>query len=77
MRMTIEPTPEMCDAPVNGRMIPVRIWHGHTEGGIEVEAYVVSITPVNGESDVEQLREELPDFMMRSRVMYDIDTSKP
>lgn len=76
MNITIEPTPEKYDAPINGVMVPVRIWKGRTEGGVEIEAYVLSITP-NTPHDVARLKDELPPFMKPSRDTYTIDTTKP
>lgn len=72
MNITIEPTPEMYAAPIDGKVIPVRIWTGHTDGGIPVEAYVLSITP-NDVADVDRLRASLPFFMVPSRKLYAID----
>lgn len=73
MKMTIEPTPEMYDASVNGQRVPVRIWKGTTEGGVPVEAYVLAIVP--GEDGAEQLQKELPVFMRPSREAYTIDVN--
>lgn len=69
MKITITPTRELYDVPINGQAVPTRIWSGVTEGGVVVEAYVISIVPVQA-SDTERLRAELPDFMVRSRQMY-------
>lgn len=76
MYLTIEPTEEMYNAPINGQLIPIRIWHGYTEGGIAVEAYVLAIGP-DSPLDATRFGAELPAFMKRSHEMYDIDTSKP
>lgn len=76
MKATLEPTSELYEAPINGVRVPVRIWKGLTEGGVRIEAYVLSITPDNSE-DSNRLRDELPDFMVPSRQMYNIDMSKP
>jgi hypothetical protein len=73
MKAIIEPTPEMYEAPINGVLVPVRIWKGHTERGVPIEAYVLSITPDN-ERDLPTLRSELPNFMRPSRETYTIDT---
>ncbi len=74
MKVIIEPTHEMHDAPINGVAVPVRIWNGKTEGGTPIEAYVLSITP-NNDLDRQKLQAELPDFMQPSRDAYTIDTS--
>jgi len=74
MKATIEPTPEMFDAPINGVAIPLRIWKGQTEAGIAIEAYVLSITPDN-DLDRDLLRAELPEYMRPSRETFAIDTS--
>jgi len=76
MEMHIEPTPELYEAPINGVMVPVRIWHGFTSGGVAIEAYVLSITPVD-HADSVALKAELPSFMRPSRDMFHIDVSKP
>lgn len=73
MKIVLEPTPELYQAPVNGVHVPVRIWRGRTLGGTPIEAYVLSITPDN-EADSERLQAELPPFMVHSRDLYDIDT---
>jgi hypothetical protein len=73
MKATLEPTPELYRAPINGVQVPVRIWRGATGGGVPIEAYVLSITPDDA-ADQERLRAELPPFMRHSREMYDIDT---
>jgi hypothetical protein len=73
MNIVIEPTPEMFEAHINGAVIPVRIWAGRTQGGIPIEAYVLSITP-NDSDDVAGLRAELPSYMKPSRETFSIDT---
>lgn len=72
MRIDIEPTPEMYEAPINGVSVPVRIWHGFTENGVAIEAYVIAITPDYPE-DAAKLEMEMPFFMVRSQQMYQID----
>jgi hypothetical protein len=74
MRIDIEPTPEMYDAPINGQKIPVRIWRGFSDNGVALEAYVLSITP-DQDDDTQKLRDSLPFFMVPSRVMYRIDAT--
>jgi len=73
MKATIEPTPELYDAPINGVKVPVRIWKGTTTGGVPIEAYVLSITP-DHEHDIAAFKAELPPFMQPSRETYTIDT---
>jgi hypothetical protein len=70
--MTIEPTPEVYEVPVNGVKVPMRVWHGYTAGGVEVEAYVFSIVPEHGEQ-TKSLRAELPEFMRPTREVCKID----
>ncbi len=67
--ITIHPTEEMYEMPINGVKLPVRIWTGKTAGGIEIEAYVASITPNKDEED-KALQEELG--LRRSRHVYQI-----
>jgi hypothetical protein len=73
MKATLEPTPEMFDAPINGVGVPTRIWKGTTGGGVPIEAYVLSITPDN-DLDRQRLQAELPAFMQHSRDAYTIAT---
>jgi len=74
MNITVEPTPEVFHAVINGVEIPLRIWKGKTDGGIAIEAYVLSITP-NNSADHEALGEALP-FKRKSRDVFHIDLSK-
>lgn len=76
MKIHLEPTEEIYDAPINETKVPVRIWHGFTENGIDIEAYVLSITPDNP-ADVDKLRAELPAYFKRSRDAYKIGTDEP
>lgn len=73
MFITIEPTEEMFDFPVkDGTTIPCRVWVGRTEGGIKIDAYVLSIVvPENATAD---LKKELPKFMVPSRERYATET---
>lgn len=71
MKITIEPTPEIYEAPVNGVNVPVRIWRGVTEDGVHLEAYVLAVTP-NENEDLEKFRQGLPQFMVRASQMYQI-----
>lgn len=73
MKATVEPTPDLYDAPINGVMVPVRIWRGRTEGGVPIEAYVLTITPEHA-ADAATLQAELPGYMRPTREMYRIDT---
>jgi hypothetical protein len=75
MHIKIEPTPELYNGPINGVEIPLRIWKGRTEGGVEIEAYVLAITPNNAQ-DWERLRVELPEFMVRARQAFAIGDHK-
>lgn len=78
MRIDIEPTPEMFDAPINGQVIPVRVWKGSTAQGVPIEAYVLSIVPDPPIPEMmaalsSRLAQEIPPFMKRSREVYQID----
>jgi len=72
MKITIEPTREQFDAPINGAIIPLRVWFGRTEGGIPIEAFILSITP-NDPAQGLALRAELPPFMRPSRETFTVD----
>jgi|GEM_PF-1749970 len=72
MNITLEPTPELYDAPINGVKVPVRIWVGYTSAGIPIEAYVLTITPDN-KLDAERLAAEMPPFMVPSRHLFKVD----
>ncbi len=74
MKINIEPTPELYNAPINGVSVPVRIWRGFTDNGIAIEAYVLSITP-DDEGEHEKLKAALPFFMVPSRTLYRIGDS--
>jgi hypothetical protein len=75
MQITIEPTEEKYLAPVNGVQVPTRIWLGVTEGGINIEAYVLSIVPLN-EFDAADFKAECQadECLKPSRELYAIDT---
>jgi len=72
MKIIIEATPEMFDAPINGQSIPMRVWKGKTEQGVEIEAYVLSIVTVD-HNDHGKLLCEADDFMVPTRDQYEID----
>ena len=72
MKVTASPTEEKFDAPINGVFVPTRIWIGKTEGGVEIELYVLSIVPKN-DADSEKLKEEIPSFMKPSRETFTIN----
>ena len=72
MKVVLEPTPELYQAPINGAHVPVRIWRGRTLSGTPIKACVLSII-ANDEGDADRLQAELPLFMVRSRDLYDID----
>lgn len=75
MNVTLSPTPELWNAPLNGTQVPVRVWHGHTQAGTPIEAFVVSITP-RDPADHAALAQQVPPYMRPSREVYDIDTPK-
>lgn len=72
--VTVSPTRELYEAPINGQLVPCRVWKGFTAGGVAIEAYVISIVPLH-EHDHERMKAELPDIMKPSREVYDIDVS--
>jgi hypothetical protein len=72
MKIEIEPTPEVYKANINGQEIPLRVWKGRTSGGIEIEAYVLSIVPEH-DTDHERMKAEMPPFMQRSRDAFHIE----
>lgn len=72
MNIVLEPTREMWAAPINGVKVPVRVWTGRTDGGVAIEAYVLSIVPINV-MDSPRLKVEIPEFMRPSRETFDID----
>ncbi len=76
MKITIEPTAEVFEAPINGVKVPVRVWSGRTESGLEIEAYVLSIVPKD-ELDHLRMKAELPEFMRPSREVFTIDLGGP
>lgn len=71
MRVDLEPTEEIYQAPINGVFVPVRIWRGFTDNGAGIEAYILSITP-NTDEDRVKLKAALPFFMVRSQHMYQV-----
>lgn len=73
MKITIEATAEIFEAPINGTKVPVRVWTGQTEGGIGIEAYVLSIVPKEP-LDHARMASELPGCMRPSSQMFTIDT---
>jgi hypothetical protein len=74
MKIVAEPTPEIYEAPINGVLVPVRVWRGLTEGGVELEVLVLSIIPKNDEEHV-RLKEELPTYKAPSRDVFHVDLS--
>ncbi len=73
MKVTLEPTAEIFEAPVNGVKVPMRVWVGQTEGGVAIGAYVLSIVPIDT-GDHARMKAELPSFMRPSRDVFTIDT---
>jgi hypothetical protein len=64
MKITIEPTREIYNAPINDTIVPVRMWRGRTEDGIEIEVYILAIAPAQ-DADVEQIRRQFPTGSVR------------
>ena len=59
MKITIEPTREVYNVRINDTTVPVRMWRGRTDDGIEIEAYLLAIAPAS-EGDLEALRKQFP-----------------
>ena len=69
MKIEIAPTSEMLNVKLNGVDVPARVWVGSTDKGTPVEAYVVSVVPLCGES----IEDEVPDFMRPAREVFQIE----
>ena len=69
MSITIEPTPEVFEVPVNGVKVPTRVWVGTTDKGTRIDVYVFSIVP----TDSNDLAAELPGFMRQTREVCTIN----
>lgn len=72
---TLSPTPEVLRFIINGHQVDVRVWSGSMRG-IPVEAYVLSIVPVE-ERDHRLLGLCLPPFMRRTREVMQVDLNEP
>ena len=71
MRVTLEPTQELHTQKLpDGREVPLRVWVGHTDGGVEVHVFVFAITPADP-ALAPRLDQEIPMFMKRTRDMYE------
>jgi len=66
MKITIEPTDELYESPIDGKPM-CRIWKGTTDKGTAIKAYVFSIVPADRGKTLEF---EIPQFMKRSRVKF-------
>ena len=64
MNITIEPTRELYNARINDTVVPVRMWRGRTNDGIEIEAYLLAIAPVSA-ANGERLRTKFPTGSIR------------
>jgi hypothetical protein len=64
MKITIEPTRELYNARINDTVVPVRMWRGQTNDGIEIEAYLLAIAPVSA-ANGERLRKKFPTGSIR------------
>jgi hypothetical protein len=64
MKITIEPTRELYNARINDATVPVRMWRGRTEDGIEIEAYLLAIAPAV-DADAERLQQQYPTGSIR------------
>ena len=67
MKITIEPTRELYNARINDTVVPVRMWRGQTNDGIEIEAYLLAIAPVNA-ANGERLRTKFPTGAIRRAI---------
>ncbi len=72
MLITMQPTEEMYDAPINGQDVPVRIWIGMTDKNTKVEVLVLSVIATGDNDAYEQFKTELPDYMVPNRRLYAI-----
>lgn len=43
MKLIIESTTKCVDLVVDGKIVPARIWEGHTESGIPVHCYITRV----------------------------------
>jgi hypothetical protein len=64
MKITIEPTRETYNAQINDTTVPVRMWRGRTDDGIEIEAYILAIAPVS-RIEAELLSKQFPTGSIR------------
>ena len=76
MKVTVKPTREK---PIiitkYGERVSARVWEGVTTGGLEVELYVVSISPIDqSDAGVARLANELPAYFGDS---YDLTIMGP
>ena len=74
MKISISPTEEMCSLEelcMDPEKCFLRVWQGTTEGGVAVEAYVLTIVP--DKEGFEKFKTELPDFMFSSSAMQNIE----
>jgi hypothetical protein len=76
MKITMIPTPELTEIDVNGHPVPMRIWVGKTDSGIDVEVCVYATTP-NNENEAEMFRDECRNSgMVRAAILADIGPFK-
>jgi hypothetical protein len=71
MKVSIEPTEEIWEAPVNGVRVPLRVYRGKTEGGVPCDVYVLSIVPDEGHRAAFMV--ERPEYMRPSRNALQVD----
>ena len=63
MRLTLESTSLIVDFTQNGQTIPVRVWRGYSDAGIEVAAFIATVSPQTHEAAAhEQFKAELSDI---------------
>ena len=60
MRITLDSTHTVIEMLMDGRVVPARIWEGHTEDGVPVVAWITRISPQTHDPAVaEQFGREL------------------
>lgn len=72
MNIALESTTVLVDIETaDGRVVPVRVWKGITQGGIPIEAFIFSVA-VNNEEDAKRFEVEKPEYMKRTIDTYSL-----
>lgn len=73
----ITPTEEMAELPINGALIPARVWEGTTQSGLKIVMFVLSIAPMEKTNISRAMLElELPDYFNRTKDVCEIAVPK-